>query len=225
VIRVALRRLDTLRVLAAPAPTVRRAERSAAPRRLGAALFLTPLAASVRLAVRRAAANRRLGAPIVLAALASSMRRAERSAACSSPLGAARQLTLTRGHGTPPNSRCRPNPTAARHSQPSPTPSQSSSPHQCTPDTGHDGGSARARSERWARHAPVEMAHGDWAGDVRRVWSGQDGQGHLRAPRRPVRRLPTRPATFPPAATRPTRPRCKASTARRRDTVGRSCPL
>jgi hypothetical protein len=181
--------------------------RTACSSRLGAALVLAPPATAMRDAVACAALRGcRLQAARVLTPFAPAVRLAmgRASTSTNSLLGTTLLLTRPLAHGTPPGSlHVPPNPqlNATRHSQPSPTPSQSSTLRECTLDIihghhAHDGGSARAGQtlgsvsrSRWSR----ALGRGTYGGCV----VGEDGQELLRTLHRQVHRLLARRAASP----------------------------
>jgi hypothetical protein len=123
---------------------------------------------------------------------------------------------------------CRPNPksTAPRNSQPSPTPSQSSTLHQCTPDITHTTVAVREQVRRWVQHVSTKVVKSCGGRDGGCV-VGEDGQGLLRTLHRQVRRLLASRAASPNPDGRlehtPTPHRYTAFTARRRDTLECTC--
>jgi hypothetical protein len=136
---------------------------------------LAPPAPAMRLAVARVAYSG-LGAVRRLTPPAPAMSDAVLSAAICDLLSAALLQARPPAHYTPPGSlhvgcRRNPTPTAARHSQPPPTPSQSSTIHWCTPDTTNTTVAGREQVRRWVQHVSVKMVNSAWAGDVRWVCS------------------------------------------------------
>jgi len=104
----------------------------------------------------------------VLAALAASMRDAVWRATTNSLLGTAALFTLPPAQSLRAHSSAETSASAARHSQPSPTPlspQRSDSAHRT-----HDGGSARA-GQTLGSACLIKMVNSAWAGDVRWVCS------------------------------------------------------
>jgi hypothetical protein len=147
------------------------------------------------------ARSSRLGAALLLTPFAATMSSAVRCAATNSPLGAAVQLTLPPAHGTPPSSLhvLPPKPNSLRcavhsHHPPPLSPQRSASAYR-TPYTRRwqcesrsDVGCSMSRS-RWS----TALGRGTYGECV----VGQDGQGLTRTLHRQVRRLLARRAASP----------------------------
>jgi hypothetical protein len=202
VMRVALSGLGAALLLAPFAPAMRLASlRATSISWLGTALLLAPFSPAMRDAEARVALSR-LEAALLLAAFAPAMRLAVRRVSSSlvrratalNPLSAAIELTLPPAHGAPPGSRwSRPNPTADRHSHPSPTPL--SALNDPLVHTTHTTVAVREQVKRCSMSRSrwsTALGRGTYGGCV----VGQDEQGLLRSLHRQVRRLLARRCRF-----------------------------